>query len=107
MTTPPKGLPISYDDLGRGEPALLFLHGWCANRAVFRPLVERCGTHRRTLALDFRGHGQSAMPTSNFGLDGLVEDALAVIEASGAERVVLVALAHAGWPAIEDRKSVV
>jgi len=33
----------------------------------------------------------------------LVEDALAVITASGAQRVVPVALAHAGWAAIELR----
>jgi len=98
------GLQISYDDLGHGEPALLFLHGWCANRTVFRPLVERRGTHRRTLALDFRGHGQSTTPANDFGFDGLVEDALAVIEASDAERVVPIALAHAGWAAIELRR---
>src|SRR5262245_42218323 len=104
MTTHAEGLQISYDDLGHGEPALLFLHGWCANRTVFRPLVERCSTHRRTLALDFRGHGRSAVPTSDFGFDGLVEDALAVIEASGAEHIVPVALAHAGWAAIELRR---
>lgn len=39
-----------------------------------------------------------------FGAEDLVEDALAVIEASGARSVVPVALSHAGWIAIELRR---
>jgi pimeloyl-ACP methyl ester carboxylesterase len=98
------GLRISYDDTGQGEPALLFLPGWCGSREVFTPLAERCSTGRRTLALDWRGHGQSERTAGNFGVTDLVNDAQAVITASGAERVVPVALAHAGWVAIEMRR---
>lgn len=98
------GVKISYDDLGRGEPALLFLPGWCANRTVFRDLATRCSAHRRALALDWRGHGESGSPTSDFGDNGFVEDALVVIKASGARKIVPVALAHAGWVAIELRR---
>ena len=36
------GVRITYDDAGRGEPALLFLPGWCANRTVFRDLARPC-----------------------------------------------------------------
>ena len=95
---------ISYDDAGHGEPALLFLPGWCGSRAVFAPLAERCATRRRVLALDWRGHGLSTLAPGDFGADELVEDALAVIAASGVERVVPVAGAHAGWVAIELRR---
>ena len=95
---------IVYDDLGQGEPALLFLPGWCANRTVFQNLAPLCGAHRRVLALDWRGHGESAAPAEDFGIDDLVEDALNVIQASGAERIVPVALSHAGWIAIELRR---
>lgn len=98
------GLRISYDDHGRGEPALLFLPGWCGSRRVFDPLVERCATRRRALSLDWRGHGRSASPAGDFGASDLADDAVAVIEASGAEQVVPVALSHAGWVAIELRR---
>jgi pimeloyl-ACP methyl ester carboxylesterase len=37
-------------------------------------------------------------------LGDLADDALAVIEASQADRVVLVAMSHAGWVAIELRR---
>jgi pimeloyl-ACP methyl ester carboxylesterase len=97
-------LRISYDDLGQGEPALLFMPGWCGSRDVFTPLLETCSANRRVLALDWRGHGRSSSLMEDFGNDALVEDALAVIESSGVEQVVPVALSHAGWVAVALRK---
>jgi len=98
------GLTISYEALGCGEPALLLMHGWCSNRAMFSRLAPRCGVHRRTITLDWRGHGQSQVPSHDFGSRELLEDALAVIAASGAHRIVPVASSHAGWVAIELRR---
>lgn len=98
------GIRIHYDDCGQGEPALLMMPGWCGSRRVFDPLAERCGAMRRTLVLDWRGHGQSESPSGDFGAEDLVEDAVTVIMASGARQVVPVALSHAGWVAIELRR---
>ena len=98
------GLRLQYDDAGRGEPALLCLPGWCGSRAVFGPLVSRCSHHRRTLAVDWRGRGGSEVTSADFGSGDLVDDALAVIGASGVHQVIPVALAHAGWVAIELRR---
>ena len=97
-------LTITYDDRGKGEPALLFLPGWCASRRAFDDLAARLAIHRRTLALDWRGHGDSAATQGDFGSSDLLEDALAVVEASGADRIIPVATAHAGWVAIEMRR---
>ncbi len=98
------GIRINYDDLGQGEPALLMMPGWCANRTMFKHLAPQSSTYRRTLALDWRGHGQSGPARGDFSAETLVEDALAVIEASGAQQIVPVATAHAGWIAIELRR---
>src|SRR5437764_11411838 len=99
------GLAIHYDDLGKGEPALLCLPGWCAGRAVFTALARRLSERHRVLALDWRGHGDSDAPPDDFGMAELVRDALAVIEASGAQRIVPLATSHAGWVAIELRRT--
>lgn len=98
------GIRIHYDDRGQGEPALLMLPGWCGSRRVFDPLVERCSASRRTLVLDWRGHGQSEDSPGDFGAENLVQDAVALIMASGVRQVVPVALSHAGWVAIELRR---
>ena len=82
------GIRIGYDDLGQGEPALLCMPGWCSSRAMFERLTPLAAGHRRALALDWRGHGESDPAPGDFGGGPLVEDALAVIEASGVERVI-------------------
>ena len=95
---------IDREDRGQGEPALLFLPGWCASHSAFTDLIPRSAEHRRVLVLDWRGHGQSERPDSDFGEEGLVEDALSVIESSHVQQVIPVALSHAGWVAIELRR---
>jgi pimeloyl-ACP methyl ester carboxylesterase len=97
------GGQITYDDRGRGEPILLCLPGWCENRTVFRHLIAQCGQKRRVLALDWRSHGESGV-SRDFDTQDLVEDVLALIQHSGAERIVPVAISHAGWIALELRR---
>lgn len=97
-------LTISYEDSGAGEPALLFLPGWCSSRAIFGELASRLAPRHRVLAMDWRGHGGSGSTAADFGNLDLVADALAVIAASGARSIVPVATAHAGWVAIELRR---
>jgi pimeloyl-ACP methyl ester carboxylesterase len=95
------GLRIRFDDRGAGEPALLLLPGWAVDRRVFDELASLTSRHRRTLALDWRGHGDSDEPGADFGIAELVEDAVAVVEASGVGGFVPVAQSHAGWVALE------
>ncbi|QRN97385.1 alpha/beta hydrolase [Archangium violaceum] len=98
------GARIHYDDLGQGEPALLFIPGWCTSRAVFRKLVPPCSALHRALVVDLPGHGASDAPGQDFDNTTVVEHLRAVIDASGARRVVPVALSHAGWWALELRR---
>ena len=96
------GVRIVYDDEGpRADDAVVFLGGWCVSgRGFFALLAERLAARYRVIRLDWRGHGDSGRPGADFGHDELAGDALAVIEASGVGRVVLVTQAHGGWPAI-------
>jgi pimeloyl-ACP methyl ester carboxylesterase len=71
---------------------------------VYLDLARHLARRFRVLTLDWRGHGRSPAATGEFGEAELVEDALAVIERSGARRVILVAQAHAGWVAIALRR---
>jgi pimeloyl-ACP methyl ester carboxylesterase len=105
METISQGVRISYDQMGHGEPALLMMPGWCANRTtMFSQLMAHTSKRRATLALDWRGHGASAAPSGDFGAADLVQDALAVIAASGARHIIPVATSHAGWIALELRR---
>ena len=93
---------VDYVDQGLGDPALLLLPEWCGTRAAFDPVLGYL--RRRVLSLDWRGHGASGPTHSDFGLEDLTNDALAVVADSGAPAVVPVALAQAGWVAVELRR---
>jgi pimeloyl-ACP methyl ester carboxylesterase len=103
-STSASGATIRFDDRGAVAPALLLMPGWCVERDIFDDLVPRLAEHNRVLALDWRGHGDSQHPEDEFDSHEMVEDALAVIEASEAKSIIPVALAHAGWIAIELRQ---
>lgn len=97
---------IYYNDLGEGEPAILYMAGWCDSRNSFTQFTFACARNRRVIALDWRGHGRSDKPKSDFGLKELTQDALKVIEASGINNFIPVAKANGGWIAIELKKRI-
>jgi pimeloyl-ACP methyl ester carboxylesterase len=103
MSTQTAGV-IAYDDMGRGEPALLLMPGWCGDRTVFDPLLPQASRHRRVLSMDLRGHGESGGGDGDFGAAELVRDAIDLLDRAGVDSVVPVGLSHAGWLAIELRR---
>ncbi|HYO69136.1 MAG TPA: alpha/beta hydrolase [Archangium sp.] len=98
------GARIRYDDVGQGEPTLLFIPGWCTRREVFRKLAPWCSILHRALVVDLPGHGESQQPGPDFDNTTVVDTLRAVIDASGARHVVPVALSHGGWWALELRR---
>ena len=67
------GVRIAYDDTGTGEPALLLMPGWCANRTVFRRLAPLLAKRRRVLALGepLRPRGYERLSKSVLPVDQL------------------------------------
>lgn len=94
-------LGLGHDDVGVGEPALLFLTGWCSSRARWTPVAGRCGDARRVVNMEWRGHGDSDPAGGDFGTGEMVEDALAVADAAGIDTFVPCSASHSGWVAIE------
>lgn len=101
---PVDGITISYEDEGSGEPALLFTTGWCSSKERWDRVAHLCSARRRVLNSEWRGHGQSDPAPADFGLEEMIDDALAVAEAAGVERFVPCAASHSGFVAIELRR---
>jgi pimeloyl-ACP methyl ester carboxylesterase len=101
MATELRTPSLAYDDLGAGEPALLLLTGWCSSRARWAHAAPLLARHRRVVSFDYRGHGDSGPADGDFGTAEMVQDALAVIEATGLRTFIPCAASHSGWVAIE------
>jgi len=68
------GVALAYEEVGRGQPPLLFVHGLACDRRYFAPQVERFGREHRTIAVDLRGHGESDAPRQAYTMEDLAAD---------------------------------
>jgi|SRR6185437_13528545 len=85
------GVTIAYDDHGTGGQPMLLVHGMACDRHTMAGQLDHFGRTRRTVAYDQRGHGDSDKPLdADYGPAALADDAVAVIDALGLERPVVV-----------------
>jgi N-formylmaleamate deformylase len=88
---------LNYEDEGSGDPALVFLHGWCDSSSVWAETTAALSTRHRCLAPDMRGHGQSGQPRDFcYAAEALANDVVAVCEAAGVTRPVLIGHSFGG-----------
>jgi pimeloyl-ACP methyl ester carboxylesterase len=83
------GATIAYDDVGTGDPAFVFIHGWLSNRSVWRLQVADLSRDLRCLNVDLRGSGDSSR-IPPFDAATAVEDVAAVIRHAGVAPAVIV-----------------
>jgi pimeloyl-ACP methyl ester carboxylesterase len=84
------GLDLVCDVRGQGDTALVFLHGWCGDRAYWKNQAEAFAADYRVVALDQAGHGESGKDRKVWSANGLAGDVEAVVKALGLKRVILV-----------------
>jgi pimeloyl-ACP methyl ester carboxylesterase len=72
---------------GRG---LLLHHGLASSSHIWDLMLPRLSRTFRVVAYDARGHGLSGKPSSGYGFDPTVADAVAAIRATGLRRPVVV-----------------
>jgi pimeloyl-ACP methyl ester carboxylesterase len=100
-----EGLRIAYSDSGGGDGLpIVCLTGWCSSRGRYDLLAPIAARTRRVVALDWRGHGDSSIPSGDFGSSEMADDVVAVVEDAGLEELALVSASHAGWVAIDVRR---
>lgn len=82
-------------------PLLLLLHGFGHSCRVWDPFVDQLAPHYRVLALDARGHGDSAHdPEYRYHHATLAADLEALLDGLGLPRAALVAHSMNGYAAI-------
>jgi pimeloyl-ACP methyl ester carboxylesterase len=84
------GLSLVCEVRGRGDTALVFLHGWCGDRAYWKHQVDAFAADYRVVTLDQAGHGESGKDRKVWSVGGLAGDVEAVVKALGLKRVILV-----------------
>lgn len=92
---------LSVVEAGSGQPVLL-VHGYSQSRMSWRKQFESTLTEDvRLVAMDNRGHGESAKPLDAYGSDLWAEDVHSVIIELELEDVVLVGWSYGGLAVLD------
>lgn len=75
---------------GEGSPALLCLHGLVDTLEIWDRVAAPLAERGHVVRYDQRGHGQSTAPPGRYAREDLAADAVAVLDAHGIERAVLI-----------------
>ena len=100
---------MAYHDSGNRMPPLIFLHGTGCEASDWIPVTDGLPHNQRLIALDFRGHGQSTVPTQPFTLTDLADDVSHLADHLSLQELVIVGHSLGGMVAMEvaRRSSVV
>ena len=89
------GVKVFYEVFGSGEPTLLLMPTWSIiHSRHWKMQVPYLSRHYRVVTFDGRGNGLSDRPATSeaYAEAEFAADALAVMDATGTERAVLVSL---------------
>jgi pimeloyl-ACP methyl ester carboxylesterase len=97
VETPPEdrfakldGMRVHYQNYGKGEEAIVFVHGWTCNLNFWKANVPAFVGKTRVIAVDLPGHGQSDKPEVAYSMDLFARSIDAVLQDAGVRRVTLV-----------------
>jgi pimeloyl-ACP methyl ester carboxylesterase len=99
------GTQIHYRAIGQGEPAVVFVHGWCGSTHVWDEQMRKLAPKHRVIALDLAGMGASQATRKTWTVASFADDVRAVIAKVGARRVVLVGHSMSGAIIVEAAQS--
>jgi pimeloyl-ACP methyl ester carboxylesterase len=91
----PGGVRVPWEQFGTGEPAIVFVPTWSiVHSRVWKLQVADFARRHRVVTFDPRGNGGSTRPSDAAAYDetAFADDILAVMDATGTERAVLVSL---------------
>ena len=81
---------VHYKSYGKGDRALVFVHGWTCDQTVWRLQVPEFAAATRVIAVDLPGHGHSDKPQTDYTMDYFADAVAAVLRDAGVDKAVLV-----------------
>ncbi|MCD4779969.1 MAG: alpha/beta hydrolase [Candidatus Omnitrophica bacterium] len=81
---------ISYHVSGKGEVALIFVHGWSCDSRYWQYQIPYFSQRYKVITVDLAGHGHSGLDRSNYTMRAFGEDVQAVVNQTQSQKVILI-----------------
>lgn len=99
-TLPIRDLMLYYEETGSGEPLLLIM-GLGGDLQAWANQVPALSQHFRVITFDNRGAGRTSAPDRPYSIEGMAEDAVALLDRLGVERAHVLGFSMGGYIAQE------
>jgi pimeloyl-ACP methyl ester carboxylesterase len=104
FTYSPDNVQISYNTQGKGQPTLVFIHGWSNSKIMWDSQVSHFSNKYKVVTIDLAGHGMSGDNRDKWTMSAFADDVVAVINKLKLDDVVLVGLSMGSPVIIETAK---
>jgi pimeloyl-ACP methyl ester carboxylesterase len=81
---------LEYRVFGRGEPAVILVHGWCGNAGYWQAQIDALQSRYTVVALDLAGHGASGANRTDWSIANYAADVAAIARQVPQKEIVLV-----------------
>ncbi|MDH3648882.1 MAG: alpha/beta hydrolase [Saprospiraceae bacterium] len=95
------GVSVSFDNEGKGAPAIILIHGWSNTRAIWDAQVSSFSEKYQVIAVDLPGFGRSGTNRSDWSIASYGDDISTIVKQLNLNKVVLVGFSLGGSVAIE------
>jgi pimeloyl-ACP methyl ester carboxylesterase len=102
----PDNVHIEFRVYGRGEPAIVLVHGWAADANYWNKQIDPLKAKYTVVAVDLAGHGASAANRTDWTIANYGEDVATVVRQIPSNQVVLVGHAMGADVALEAARRI-
>jgi pimeloyl-ACP methyl ester carboxylesterase len=95
------GVMIGWREYGRGEPAIVLIHGWAANSSIWREQLAPLARRHTVVTVDLGGAGASGTNRQIWSLANFAGDVAAVAASLPHAHIILVGAGLGGPVALE------
>ena len=106
IVTEPDGVHIEYRTFGKGDPAIILIHGWATDANYWNAQLGPLKAKYTVVAVDLAGHGASSNTRTDWSMESYGEDVAVVARQLPNPRIILVGHSMGGTVALEAAKRI-
>jgi len=105
LATEPDGVHIEYRIAGKGDPAIVLIHGWATDANYWNAQIDPLKAKFTVVAIDLAGHGGSTKSRNDWSMEKYGEDVTTVLQRIPNQQLILVGHSMGGTVALEAART--